>query len=97
MICEGLYIEEGLGQIKSTSIERVFRNSLKNRLAIHGGKIYNGNNLLRNGGGEEMKRSIFVRVQWLEVLYFCRAIFHDVVFNGMSLPFFSNCIMKIER
>ncbi|MDQ1145593.1 hypothetical protein QE429_002420 [Bacillus sp. SORGH_AS 510] len=44
-----------------------------------------------------MKRSTFVRVQWLEALYFCRAIFHDVVFKGGSLPFFRNCIMTVER
>lgn len=35
-----------------------------------------------------MKRSMFVRVQWLKVLYLCRAIFHDAVFQGGSLPFF---------
>lgn len=35
-----------------------------------------------------MKRSMFVRVQWLKALYLCRAIFHDAVFQGGSLPFF---------
>jgi hypothetical protein len=35
-----------------------------------------------------MVRSIFVRVQWLEALYLCRAIFHDVVLQGGSLSFF---------
>ncbi|MEH7302017.1 RAxF-45 family protein [Neobacillus drentensis] len=44
-----------------------------------------------------MKRSIFVRVQWLEALYFCRAIFHDVVSKGGSLPFYRNSIMNLER
>nr|WP_096190948.1 RAxF-45 family protein [Neobacillus soli] len=44
-----------------------------------------------------MKRSILVRVQWLEALYLCRAIFHDVVFQGRSLPFFRNCIANLER
>jgi hypothetical protein len=44
-----------------------------------------------------MVRSIFVRVQWLEALYLCRAIFHDVVFQGGSLPFFRNCKLNIER
>ena len=41
--------------------------------------------------------SIFVRVQWLEALYLFRAIFHDVVFQGSSLPFFQNCKLNIER
>ncbi|SFA90920.1 MULTISPECIES: RAxF-45 family protein [unclassified Bacillus (in: firmicutes)] len=44
-----------------------------------------------------MIRSIFVRAQWLEILYFCRAIFHDAVVKGGSLPFFQNCILKLER
>jgi hypothetical protein len=44
-----------------------------------------------------MVRSIFVRVQWLEALYLCRAIFHDVVFQGGSLPFFRNFKLNIER
>ncbi|WP_303046828.1 RAxF-45 family protein [Bacillus sp. MRMR6] len=44
-----------------------------------------------------MKRSIFVRVQWLEALYLCRAIFHEVVFKGGSLPFLENCIVEVER
>ncbi|MEH7177752.1 RAxF-45 family protein [Neobacillus vireti] len=44
-----------------------------------------------------MVRSIFVRVKWLEALYLCRAIFHDVVFKGGSLPFLPNCKLNIER
>ncbi|WP_342431822.1 RAxF-45 family protein [Neobacillus sp. FSL H8-0543] len=44
-----------------------------------------------------MKRSNFVRVQWIEALYLCRAIFHGVVFNGGSLSFFQNYKMYIER
>ncbi|MEH6995034.1 RAxF-45 family protein [Neobacillus drentensis] len=46
---------------------------------------------------KEMGRSIFVRVQWLEALYLCRAIFHEVVFKGGSLSFFQNYKMNIER
>lgn len=41
-----------------------------------------------------MNRSIFVRVQLFDSQYLCRAIFHDVVFQGGSLPFFRNCIVK---
>ncbi|MEH7248753.1 RAxF-45 family protein [Neobacillus niacini] len=41
--------------------------------------------------------SIFVRVQWLKALYLCRAIFHDVVFEGRSLPFFQSCKLNIEQ
>jgi hypothetical protein len=48
-------------------------------------------------GCKEMIRSIFVTVKWLEALYFCRAIFHEVVFKGGSLPFFKNYKMNIER
>ncbi|WP_272928125.1 RAxF-45 family protein [Bacillus sp. USDA818B3_A] len=44
-----------------------------------------------------MKRSIFARLQWLEALTIYRAIFHEVVFQGGSLPFFRNCIWKLER
>ncbi|MEH7356485.1 RAxF-45 family protein [Neobacillus drentensis] len=44
-----------------------------------------------------MKRSIFARFQWLEALTIYRAIFHDVVFQGGSLSFLRNCILKIER
>ncbi|MFK9092813.1 RAxF-45 family protein [Bacillus salipaludis] len=44
-----------------------------------------------------MKRSIFARLQWLEALTIYRAIFHEVVFQGRSLPFFRNCIMELER
>jgi hypothetical protein len=44
-----------------------------------------------------MVRSIFVRVQWLEALYLCRAIFHEVVFKGGSLSFFQNYKMNRER
>ena len=44
-----------------------------------------------------MIRSIFVRVQLLSALYLFRAIFHDVVFQGGSLPFFQNYKLNIER
>lgn len=44
-----------------------------------------------------MKRSIFARLQWLEALTIYRAIFHEVVFQGGSLPFFRNFIVKLER
>lgn len=44
-----------------------------------------------------MKRSIFVRVQWLKALYLCRAIFHEVVFQGGSLPLFRTYKVNIER
>ncbi|MFD2445605.1 RAxF-45 family protein [Bacillus sp. CGMCC 1.16607] len=45
----------------------------------------------------EMVRSILFRAQWLDVLYFCRAIFHDEALKGGSMPFFRNFIQKIER
>lgn len=44
-----------------------------------------------------MKRSIIARLQWLEALTIYRAIFHGVVFQGESLPFFRNYIANIER
>jgi hypothetical protein len=37
-----------------------------------------------------MDRSIFAGKEWLEALYIRRAIFHDVAFQGGSLPFFRN-------
>ncbi|HDX9630535.1 TPA: hypothetical protein ROY30_004260 [Bacillus cereus] len=45
----------------------------------------------------EMKRSLAARAKFLEYIYFCRAIFHDVVVNGIRLSFFNNCIVAIER
>lgn len=45
----------------------------------------------------EMKRSLAARAKFLDFIYFCRAIFHDVVANGIRMPFFSNCIAVIER
>jgi hypothetical protein len=74
-----------------------FRLIRKNRLAIAFRKFYNENNLSRNGGGDEMNRSIFARLLWLEALNIYRAIFHGVVFKGGSLPFFQNYKMNIER
>ncbi|WP_268926652.1 RAxF-45 family protein [Neobacillus vireti] len=44
-----------------------------------------------------MKRSIFARLQWLEALTIYRAIFHDEVLKGGSLPFFRNFNVNIER
>lgn len=35
----------------------------------------------------EMKRSLAARAKFLDFIYFCRAIFHDVVVNGIRLPF----------
>ncbi|MBY0596444.1 hypothetical protein K4569_08425 [Bacillus bingmayongensis] len=51
----------------------------------------------RTKGVNEMKCSLAVRTKFLDFLYFCRAIFHDVVANGIRMPFFSNCIVAIER
>ncbi len=48
-------------------------------------------------GVNEMKRSLAARAKFLDFIYFCRAIFHDVVVNGIRMPFFSNCIVAIER
>ncbi|PGZ51385.1 hypothetical protein COE56_12770 [Bacillus anthracis] len=45
----------------------------------------------------EMKRSLAARAKFLDFIYFCCAIFHDVVVNGIRLPFFNNCIVAIER
>lgn len=45
----------------------------------------------------EMKRSLAARAKFLDFIYFCRAIFHDVVVNGIRLSFFNNCIVAIER
>ncbi|MCP9281978.1 hypothetical protein COE81_21475 [Bacillus wiedmannii] len=45
----------------------------------------------------EMKRSVAARAKFLDYIYFCRAIFHDVVVNGIRLSFFNNCIVAIER
>ncbi|HDR7870346.1 hypothetical protein MNO09_29555 [Bacillus sp. N5-665] len=45
----------------------------------------------------EMKRSLAARAKFLDYIYFCRAIFHDVVVNGVRLSFFNNCIVAIER
>ncbi|MCU5379615.1 hypothetical protein OCA08_20990 [Bacillus cereus] len=45
----------------------------------------------------EMKRSLAARAKFLDYIYFCRAIFHAVVVNGIRLSFFNNCIVAIER
>ncbi|PFB59866.1 hypothetical protein DN390_18890 [Bacillus sp. SH7-1] len=45
----------------------------------------------------EMKRSLAARAKFLDYIYFCRAIFHDVIVNGIRLSFFNNCIVAIER
>lgn len=45
----------------------------------------------------EMKRSLAARAKFLDFIYFCRAIFHDVVVNGIRLSFFNNCIVAIEQ
>ncbi|WP_268877592.1 RAxF-45 family protein [Heyndrickxia camelliae] len=44
-----------------------------------------------------MNQAVFVRGQWMEHLYICRAIFHAVAINGISMPIFSNCIWKQKR
>ncbi|MGG0124345.1 RAxF-45 family protein [Bacillus paranthracis] len=44
-----------------------------------------------------MKRSLAAYAKFLDFIYFCRAIFHDVVVNGIRLSFFNNCIVAIER
>ncbi|MEH7457434.1 RAxF-45 family protein [Bacillus sp. JJ1127] len=44
-----------------------------------------------------MKRSLAAHAKFLDFIYFCRAIFHGVVSNGIRMPFFSNCIVAIER
>ncbi|HYK74357.1 MAG TPA: RAxF-45 family protein [Pseudoneobacillus sp.] len=41
-----------------------------------------------------MLRSLMGRTLWLEALYFCRAIFHDEIFQGGSLPFFQKISYK---
>ncbi|EEM07255.1 hypothetical protein FO521_16550 [Bacillus pseudomycoides] len=51
----------------------------------------------RMKGVNEMKRSLAARAKFLDFIYFCRAIFHDVIANGIRMPFFSNCIAVIER
>ncbi|PEC81882.1 hypothetical protein COK00_30055 [Bacillus cereus] len=45
----------------------------------------------------KMKRSLAARAKFLDYIYFCRAIFHDVIVNGIRLSFFNNCIVAIER
>ncbi len=74
-----------------------FRQIRKNRLAISTVKLYNRNNLFGNGGGEEMKRSIFARLQWLEALTIYRAIFHLVSFKGGESVLFSKLHIDFER
>ncbi|GMR65573.1 MULTISPECIES: RAxF-45 family protein [Bacillus] len=44
-----------------------------------------------------MKCSLAARAKFLDFIYFCRAIFHDVVVNGIRLSFFNNCIVAIEQ
>ncbi|MBK5426730.1 hypothetical protein HWX41_25860 [Bacillus paramycoides] len=51
----------------------------------------------RTKGVNEMKCSLATRAKFLDYIYICRAIFHDVVVNGIRMPFFNNCIVAIER
>ncbi len=44
-----------------------------------------------------MFSSNIARLPWLEALNIYRAIFHEAVFKGESLPFFRNCIVNLER
>ncbi|MFD2973032.1 RAxF-45 family protein [Peribacillus deserti] len=41
-----------------------------------------------------MNRFIGLRAQFLNFIYICRAIFHEAIFQGGSLPFFRNCISQ---
>lgn len=50
-----------------------------------------------NGGGLEMRRSIFVRAIWLKALNIYRSIFHEVVIQGGSVSFFRNYEVNIEQ
>jgi hypothetical protein len=44
-----------------------------------------------------MSRSVGLHGQFLAYIYICRAIFHEIAFNGISMPFFSKLNMKSER
>ncbi|MFD1336762.1 RAxF-45 family protein [Oceanobacillus iheyensis] len=37
-----------------------------------------------------------MRAEWIEFLYFCRAKFAVVAYNGIRMPFFSNLITANE-
>ncbi|WP_281397266.1 RAxF-45 family protein [Heyndrickxia vini] len=41
-----------------------------------------------------MSNTVFVRGQLMDYMYICRAIFHTQAANGISLPIFSNFILK---
>ncbi|WP_338055343.1 RAxF-45 family protein [Shimazuella alba] len=43
-----------------------------------------------------MNNSAGLRVQFLDFITICRAIFHVAVVNGIRMSFFSNCIMTVE-
>ncbi|WP_269320320.1 RAxF-45 family protein [Bacillus sp. EB01] len=36
-----------------------------------------------------MNRSVGLHGQFLEFIYICRAIFHEIAFNGIRMPFFA--------
>ncbi|TWD92358.1 hypothetical protein FB550_11989 [Neobacillus bataviensis] len=67
-----MFIVEGLVQKKGTFTKvnvKFFNKSDKIGIANASSNIYNKINLFGNGGGEELKRSIFARLQWLEALF----------------------------
>ncbi|WP_275898302.1 RAxF-45 family protein [Peribacillus alkalitolerans] len=43
-----------------------------------------------------MSRSVILREEQ-QFMYVIRAIFHGAKFQGGSLPFFRNCILKLKR
>jgi hypothetical protein len=43
-----------------------------------------------------MSRSVGLHGQFLEYIYICRAIFHEIAFIGIRMPFFSKLNMKTE-
>jgi hypothetical protein len=44
-----------------------------------------------------LSRSVGLHGQYLEYIYICRAIFHEVAFNGIAMPFFRQFNRKTER
>jgi hypothetical protein len=44
-----------------------------------------------------MSRSVGLQGQYLEFIYICRAIFHEVANYGTSLPFFSQMNIKNQQ
>jgi hypothetical protein len=44
-----------------------------------------------------MSRSVGLHGQYLEYIYICRAIFHEVAINGIRMPFFRQLNRKTER